>query len=197
MLAHTIHNSKGVTGPAGCLQALMTDPSSPIADFYPATFALDMEGKRADWEAIVLIPFLDVARLTALGNCWHAWLLQLHTHRPVPCRSERSQAASGADNAAQGEQCFVFTFKLQVAKLAEVTRRLQQAIALVSPSSLSAAETERNRVGEIHSFRFSEGAPTLPVHAQQHVATTASVAAQVLAPYSVESWASAVDTSCS
>lgn len=40
----------------------MMDPASPIADLYPSAFALDMEGKRADWEAIVLIPFLAVAR---------------------------------------------------------------------------------------------------------------------------------------
>ena len=50
----------------------MTDPSSPIADFFPAGFAVDMEGKRADWEAIVLIPFLDVSRW---GSRWRCNLL--------------------------------------------------------------------------------------------------------------------------
>ena len=49
----------------GCLllQWLMTDANSPIHDFYPTDFKVDMEGKRNDWEGVVLIPFIDEARL--------------------------------------------------------------------------------------------------------------------------------------
>ena len=44
------------------VQELMTDPASPILDFFPGEFRVDLEGKRADWEGVVLIPFLDVER---------------------------------------------------------------------------------------------------------------------------------------
>ena len=46
-------------------QELMTSPASPILDFYPGAFSVDMEGKRAEWEGIVLIPFIDEACLLA------------------------------------------------------------------------------------------------------------------------------------
>ena len=43
---------------------LMTEPArSPIADFYPAQFPVDYEGKRADWEGVALICFIDEKRL--------------------------------------------------------------------------------------------------------------------------------------
>jgi len=41
----------------------MTDAASPIIDFYPADFELDLNGKKQDWEAIVVIPFIDQNRL--------------------------------------------------------------------------------------------------------------------------------------
>ncbi len=40
-------------------QPLMTQAGSPIHDFYPTTFEVDMEGKRAEWEGIVKVPFVD------------------------------------------------------------------------------------------------------------------------------------------
>jgi 5'-3' exoribonuclease 1 len=37
----------------------MLDPASPIAAFYPPTFATDLNGKKNAWEALVLIPFIN------------------------------------------------------------------------------------------------------------------------------------------
>ena len=42
---------------------LMTNTNSPIIDFYPRDFELDMNGKKMEWEAVVKIPFIDESRL--------------------------------------------------------------------------------------------------------------------------------------
>lgn len=40
-------------------QELMTSPDSPIIDYYPEDFETDLNGKRQEWEAVVLIPFIQ------------------------------------------------------------------------------------------------------------------------------------------
>lgn len=48
---------------------LMTEETSPIIDFYPKDFELDMNGKKQDWEAVVKIPFIDQERLLKAMAC--------------------------------------------------------------------------------------------------------------------------------
>jgi 5'-3' exoribonuclease 1 len=43
-------------------QGLMMNSDSPIINFYPTEFDTDLNGKLQEWEAVVLIPFIDEVR---------------------------------------------------------------------------------------------------------------------------------------
>ena len=44
-------------------QDLMINPNSPIIDFYPKNFKIDLNGKKHAWQGVALLPFVDKKRL--------------------------------------------------------------------------------------------------------------------------------------
>jgi 5'-3' exoribonuclease 2 len=48
------------------LQRLFSTTDSPLIDFYPEDFALDLNGKKFLWQAVVLLPFIKEERLVSV-----------------------------------------------------------------------------------------------------------------------------------
>ena len=44
-------------------RTLMMEKGSEIIDFYPENFKIDMNGKKAAWMGVALLPFIDEERL--------------------------------------------------------------------------------------------------------------------------------------
>lgn len=63
LLAVLPANSKDLLPKA--FQSLLTEESSPIVNYYPHDFKTDLNGKKQEWEAVVLIPFIDEKLLLA------------------------------------------------------------------------------------------------------------------------------------
>lgn len=62
-------------------QELMTEPDSPIIDFYPKEFHIDMNGKKMLWQGVALLPFIDQDRLLSAMDTKYPQLTDFENHR--------------------------------------------------------------------------------------------------------------------
>ena len=66
----------------------MVNEDSPVRDFYPVDFETDLNGKQMEWEAVVLIPFIDEERLLqAMKPCSVYLNDEVHVVKDLWCSS--------------------------------------------------------------------------------------------------------------
>ena len=69
-----------VPGPWG---ELMMDPYSPIIDFYPVDFKIDLNGKKYAWQGVALLPFVDEKRLHLALESFYPKLTEAEVARNI------------------------------------------------------------------------------------------------------------------
>ncbi|XP_063387514.1 5'-3' exoribonuclease 2 homolog [Cydia fagiglandana] len=62
---------------------LMSDPFSPIIDFYPTDFKIDLNGKKFAWQGVALLPFVDETRLFKALEPYYKELTQTEIKRNI------------------------------------------------------------------------------------------------------------------
>ncbi|KAH9397571.1 5'-3' exoribonuclease 2 [Tyrophagus putrescentiae] len=86
-------------------RVLMSSNSSPIIDFYPTAFSIDLNGKKAAWMGVALLPFIDEERLfrALTGRLRPADGGGAVEEQPGRPPGLRLQASSAADEGAGGD----------------------------------------------------------------------------------------------
>jgi 5'-3' exoribonuclease 2 len=90
------------------LQGLMTEDDSPIIDFYPDDFEIDMNGKKMVWQGVALLPFIDEKRLLDALN---SKLPELAPEEKIRNRWGDNVMFVGDNNALYDAFCGLYTLK--------------------------------------------------------------------------------------
>ncbi|KAF1911515.1 hypothetical protein BDU57DRAFT_524553 [Ampelomyces quisqualis] len=79
-------------------RGLMEDPTSPIIDFYPEDFPIDLNGKKFAWQGVAVLPFIDEKRL----------LDAMATKYPELSDDERKRNEFGKETLLFSQECGLF-----------------------------------------------------------------------------------------
>ncbi|UJR23621.1 hypothetical protein I4U23_026607 [Adineta vaga] len=96
-------------------QPLMTEKESPIIDFYPLNFCIDLNGKQQAWQGVALLPFVDEKRL-------HATLEHVYSTLTVE-EERRNKRDYDRLYIHSSDLCYDYIKKLNVPGENEITRK--------------------------------------------------------------------------
>lgn len=140
---------------------LMSDTDSPIIDFYPTEFPIDLNGKKFAWQGVAILPFIDETRLLeAMATKYH-----LLSAEDV-ARNEKGKDAliMSEQHPLYEEIATNFYSKSQSSPNFKLDSRISQGLTgkveknedYLPQSSLTfpLVETEMPRLDEDHSIRY-------------------------------------------
>ena len=109
---------------------VLVGAKSPVAEFYPTHFAIDMNNKKNPWEGVNLIPFIDIDRLTDAMDA-------LHVDAGLSPEEQKRNAFQGPQlfqYAAKASGSYSFPFKSAVFRGIAQVHCAVRTTAIGSPS---------------------------------------------------------------
>ena len=109
---------------------VLVSAKSPVAEFYPTHFAIDMNNKKNPWEGVNLIPFIDIDRLTDAMDA-------LHVDAGLSPEEQKRNAFQGPQlfqYAAKASGSYSFPFKSAVFRGIAQVHCAVRTTAIGSPS---------------------------------------------------------------
>lgn len=113
----------------------MMQEDSPILDFYPSEFQIDMNGKKMAWQGVALLPFIDKPRL----------LSEMAKYYPQITEAEVKRNTHGSDIlfAADKHPVYPFYEALYGKRKVEAVRTMFHSIIYIVLTICSPACTPR------------------------------------------------------
>lgn len=71
------------------LSTLLLDEQSPVIQYYPKIFDIDLGGKRREWEGIVLLPMMDMTKLSSIYKSLVPMISKKDTRRNIKGKEYR------------------------------------------------------------------------------------------------------------
>ena len=131
---------------------LMKDVKSPIVDFYPTTFKIDLNGKKHAWQGVALLPFIDENRLLEAANSIPETMLSAE---------ERKRNTFGVDFYFVGTKSQTYAY---------ISQMFEPSMSLSLASNPQGVEGQISTTNEEHStasipceFSFSNPYPERPL----------------------------------
>lgn len=93
----------------------MTENTSPIIDFYPRDFKIDLNGKKFAWQGVALLPFVDEKRLlkTLETVCFLCLLNWFQVYDDLT-EEEKRRNSTGPDRIFVGRRHPAFAFLVEL-----------------------------------------------------------------------------------
>lgn len=126
----------------------MLNQESPIIDFYPTHFETDLNGKVQEWEAVVLIPFIDEVRMA----CGTLLTFPYVSHSEMISRLLNKQIDRQSGRKKEDRHPMLCSISDMLFVVAQ--SRLLAAMAPLEVLLL-AEEKERNKPGHCLNYRFN------------------------------------------
>lgn len=125
---------------------LMSDPDSPIIDFYPEDFKIDLNGKKFAWQGVALLPFVDEKRLFKALEPYYSKLSDAEIKRNI--RGDDRLYVS-MNNSGYGKVTSLYKQKISMQMECSITIDGMRGLVLLSDNCVEVGGVVQSPISEL------------------------------------------------